>query len=311
MSENIEASLIKGIEFSSKLKGFLDVWIDEDSKIEETIPRLMKEFKDKANLDREHAYSSSLKHFIMSKWSLYKTIYRFDPDFYDALINTEDSVFYQDNIRHLPVKCFFVPDPTGKFLGSIIYVELVGSDTEMSCNQLSYVEEELAQVSSTSILIHDKQTIYSAVEENLQAMKEWDSDVKKFSDEEIKSRAFNNLIPPIQIAYYLSAQNAEIKEVKTKKEKRLRRSDGKIVNIKQWDVGYRIGNKFREEQKSSTEHSERNGSSPRPHVRRAHWHHFWSGPNKSILIVKWLEPIFVNARSSDDLVSTEHKVLTK
>lgn len=32
-------------------------------------------------------------------------------------------------------------------------------------------------------------------------------------------------------------------------------------------------------------------SGPCPHIRRGHWHHFWKGPRKSVLDLKWLPPI--------------------
>ena len=43
---------------------------------------------------------------------------------------------------------------------------------------------------------------------------------------------------------------------------------------------------------------------PRPHVRRAHWHGFWSGPRESDarkLSLKWLPPIQDNLDLGDDL----------
>ncbi|EMO24671.1 hypothetical protein LEP1GSC170_1243 [Leptospira interrogans serovar Bataviae str. HAI135] len=35
-----------------------------------------------------------------------------------------------------------------------------------------------------------------------------------------------------------------------------------------------------------------------PHIRRAHWHHFWAGSNEERkLILRWLPPIPVNFES--------------
>ena len=33
--------------------------------------------------------------------------------------------------------------------------------------------------------------------------------------------------------------------------------------------------------------------SVRPHVRRAHWHHYWVGEGRNRLEVRWIEPTFV------------------
>ena len=35
------------------------------------------------------------------------------------------------------------------------------------------------------------------------------------------------------------------------------------------------------------------GRSVRPHVRRAHWHHYWVGEGRTRLEVRWIEPTFV------------------
>ena len=31
----------------------------------------------------------------------------------------------------------------------------------------------------------------------------------------------------------------------------------------------------------------------RPHVRRAHWHHYWTGTGRTTLEVRWIEPTLV------------------
>lgn len=83
-----------------------------------------------------------------------------------------------------------------------------------------------------------------------------------------------------------------------------------------WEVGYRIGATLRltKEQFSQTnEHSGGSGDgthvSPRPHLRQAHWHTFWTGPRTAPQQprVRWLNPILVN----DDgrLIPTVHRVV--
>lgn len=50
---------------------------------------------------------------------------------------------------------------------------------------------------------------------------------------------------------------------------------------------------------------------PRPHLRRGHWSHFWTGKRDSKdreRVLKWIEPVYINASSPDDLPTTIHKV---
>lgn len=85
--------------------------------------------------------------------------------------------------------------------------------------------------------------------------------------------------------------------------------------IRQWDVGFRIGADIRAFEARSTDSAEQTGAgtSMRPHVRRAHWHSFWTGPRDQPQLrtkrVRWLPPTPVNVNNSDDLVPTMHKVV--
>ena len=46
-----------------------------------------------------------------------------------------------------------------------------------------------------------------------------------------------------------------------------------------------------------------------PHVRHAHWHHYWTGARESAercLVLKWIPPVFVGGASAD--IVTIHPV---
>ena len=71
---------------------------------------------------------------------------------------------------------------------------------------------------------------------------------------------------------------------------------------KVWDVGVRISNVIRgyrhettlNEQAETT--SEQSHASPRPHVRSALWHTYWTGPRDAVFpdrkpVIRWLPPM--------------------
>ena len=71
-----------------------------------------------------------------------------------------------------------------------------------------------------------------------------------------------------------------------------------------WRIGDTLGEALREARETATASSiagQETGSRPRPHIRRAHWHGFWSGPKKPALDsgsarrfrYQWLPPIIV------------------
>lgn len=297
------------IEYVSKIKQFTDVVVTSESHQDDTVKAAMFQVMTKLGFNKREAYEYALMYYVMAKWSLYKTVYRFDEDFYQMLINTDDNIrFYQDSLKHLPVNSFFIPDPSGKECGSFVIIEFNDSDTLICCRKVWYNSDHETASGYGSIILHDEENIHDAIERHLREFRQWDEGTTKLSDEELSKYAHDILIPPIQIAYYLSAKNAEVRETKIKKDKRPKLKNGKSLNLRQWDVGYRIGNKFREVHPHSQ--SSGTGTRPRPHVRRAHWHHFWCGPNKSELELKWLAPMFINTtENSDGVVSTEHEVI--
>lgn len=77
---------------------------------------------------------------------------------------------------------------------------------------------------------------------------------------------------------------------------------GKTKRAAVLDYGIRIGAALRAAALSErTEHHDGTHASPVAHIRRAHWHHFWTGPRdgERALVVRWLPPIPVNADEQD------------
>jgi hypothetical protein len=64
---------------------------------------------------------------------------------------------------------------------------------------------------------------------------------------------------------------------------------------KVWSVGEELGRAIRHAEAAAHVHHDGDRARPRPHVRRAHWHSYWTGPRASPEqrkpIVKWLPPI--------------------
>ncbi|MBQ9007702.1 MAG: hypothetical protein IJ088_00005 [Clostridia bacterium] len=87
-----------------------------------------------------------------------------------------------------------------------------------------------------------------------------------------------------------------------------------------WNVGVRVSNAIRNyknhERSAEKELSSVQGahSSPRPHVRAAHWHTFWVGPRSAKFpdrkpIIRWLPPIPIGMDWRRELPTNIHMVL--
>ena len=125
----------------------------------------------------------------------------------------------------------------------------------------------------------------------------------------------------VSLALYLASENREISNPhgqqphnpKPTNTKRGPRTFPASAPTK-WDVGLRLGAALRaarEYREPDEAQNTAERASPRGHIRRAHWHSFWSGSRGSdrrALRVKWLPPIPVNLADVEDLPATIHKV---
>ena len=74
----------------------------------------------------------------------------------------------------------------------------------------------------------------------------------------------------------------------------------------QWDVGVRLGAAIKAYRASEAHDrdAEPTGRTVRPHIRRAHWHGYWTGPRKEPaqqkFVHKWIPPIPVNVAQTDE-----------
>lgn len=76
-------------------------------------------------------------------------------------------------------------------------------------------------------------------------------------------------------------------------------------------VGERIGSVFAKAaaQRVGTDAPGSSGRAMPAHVRRAHWHTYWTGTRgQQTPLLKWLSPILVNAQDTDGLVAVAHPV---
>jgi hypothetical protein len=126
------------------------------------------------------------------------------------------------------------------------------------------------------------------------------------------------IAPIISVTLYLCSTAAEIQDRKRRKDQPIRPRPKKVKGgfrefpapgPSVWEVGYRIGASLRAAWQKK-EAGEGIHAGPRPHVRRAHWHSYWTGPQdkpeRRKIVLKWLSPILVNVEDAGDLVPTLH-----
>lgn len=244
---------------------------------------------------------------VNNYWWGGRQVYRFDSTLSELLIaqTKEDLEIDTTVFEYLPVQHFFVlretEDSQGFFFSysddSIFVADCTNDDI------ITYV-----------LPIREGMTIAKIIEIELS---------EKFAPHQLQAADIKNGVSDIvqrmvgflQFVVYLSATNAEMEPitrgavVKRAAERRYTVRERTEVS----HVGYRVGAQIRRVQSAEKdnvvyvgEHGK--GSKKSPHIRRSHFHRFWTGSgDDKKLVVKWVQTIFVNADKDDD-ITTLHDV---
>lgn len=122
----------------------------------------------------------------------------------------------------------------------------------------------------------------------------------------------------LQLVLYICSVNADVQPVEPEPSGIMRRvEDIKDCyrEIRKWDVGMRIVSQNRRRNEKHTEETTRQSGRPNnepvvhyklaPHVRRGHWHTYWTGKKdgseKRKLVLKWIPFTYVNVEESGEL----------
>jgi hypothetical protein len=247
----------------------------------------------------------------LGAWRVTQGVYRFDPDLYSAIIDTPiDGDLPHDVLYRMPEWCVYIETPGLKYFGAKLH------------GFFAHLEADANTGRPELRLLVDTDTDLIAVPLHLGQWSLAES-VRRFLDVAriqsgmaletagISKPMVDNITPLISLLLYLCSQNAEIGDgscypanpqpTKTKRGLRMFAPD----KFTTWDVGVRLGAALRAARAKGSDAGGTH-SGPRPHVRRSHWHGFWTGPKSAErkINLKWLPPIPVNVSSVDELPAT-------
>ena len=266
-------------------------------------------------------------------WAMNKQVFKFDLDFLNELLRTDNVRLTKDIFDYLPFPVFYLDISDNKELceevycqGMFIFVEkkpyqgkeywrthVVKLTKDYFFNDMFITENctgdrELSEVEG----LKEIELVKSDLENNT---------FHSVSRKEINPKLFELLI--YQTLIYLSSAEPQIEENPVTKETYRKPAEGakpknKFSEIQSYDVGIRFGSAFRKYKQSvQTKYIDSNGSQSsgrtvRPHARRAHYSHRWYGKRNSderVLRPVWIEATFVgvdkNGKETDTVI---HKV---
>ncbi len=270
---------------------------------------------------------------MLAAWRTTQGIYRFDPEILSALWETPvTGELPTEVLRSLPEWCVYIETP-GRALRT-------GEKVYGFFATLDYVNEKVEHL--RLVIDTDGPLKLLPIEMRgtlAESLAEMERDHKSYIDK-YGSDAYvaaaraqigysaEDLEPLVSVLLYLCSQNAEVRD---RSERRLKPSRPSPTQTKQgprffppdqpttWECGWRTGAAIRAAREAENRRSSGEGTHarPRPHIRRAHWHSFWTGQKAKVgvaketerkLVLHWLPPIPVNVSDDAQVVPTIHEV---
>ena len=267
------------------------------------------------NADRkEVVYGAARRlyeHQIADAWKKYgMQVYEFDPDFADSILGEEWMGLLPEVIEYAPHECFYMKLPfNGLSEGTLVNVmpcdRILGFNPAFfpGCEDAKGVyiggDPDSPDGERGRAVVNTGERLFALCSFAIP---------KEFAH--MTDDTPLGLYPPELVANgvaYLCSANADIYKA-YEPQPRLKRNNAKRRSAATWhEVGYRIGSELRAYEKAGWGRAPHQGGTVRPHMRRAHWHHYWIGPRdgERRIVLKWLAPTMVGAGID---AATVHKV---
>lgn len=277
-----------------------------------------------ANRDSITLFSDSSELGAIGAWRVTQGIYRFDSTLFDEVAKTSlEGDLPCEVLYYLPEWCIYVETPGMEcILGTVHgYFAHLQYDMESDGAELRL----LLDIDDLLLPIPVVLGPWSLLEALRRTAREAFGSMGNMAAASLPLatvQPMHKIIEPlVSLLLYLCSENAEISAdgrrpvnplpKKTKKGMRLFPPNQPEV----WGVGVRLGTALRQAWTQQREDQGGTHAGPRPHIRRAHWHGFRSGPvkqangtpiptNERKFTLRWLPPISVIVHSVDDLPAT-------
>ncbi len=258
-------------------------------------------------------------------WMQSKGIYRFDQTLFELLAaQPMDGDIPGEALERLPEFCVYIEVPMRIYgqdaIGFWAWMEIVLRD-----DAPSWAELRLLYLMSDGDAISVPVPVVGTLPFSLKALEKSN---QKILDEKYPGIGMPPAVPTMaeitaamNLVLYLCSDEPDV--TGRIPRQRPRRPSGPWVEpqtVAEWNVGIRIGSAIRHAEKVQQENSKSYDSrivphvAPRPHIRRAHWHAFWTGPKAAdkeeqrCLIIRWLPPIPVKMDWQSELPVVVHPV---
>lgn len=268
----------------------------------------------------------------LAAWRVTQGIYRFDSTLAQAVTETPlDGELPAALLYHLPEWCVYVETPGQSWLGRPLhgFWAHLDFDIEGGADELRLLLD-VAEAPDLALdrergllplpLILGDGTLADAFERATESGRRQAqaAGIASPTREGDAETAAESLVPLVALLLYLCAENAEIgdgsRRPATPQPKRTKRGPRLFPpnTATTWDVGVRLGAALRQSVRDDGGTPDagtgRQRASPRPHIRRAHWHTYLTGKGRQTRKVRWVAPVAVRVEGPGALPATVRPV---
>ncbi len=246
-------------------------------------------------------------------WRYSQGVYRFDETLLDSLTATDlDKPLPVDVLTRLPEYAVYIPLPDG-LLETMPGVAgtFVSYDYDYRRQQLELRFELFAKdrvIGPVVLPLQTERTIQEELEHVVSAVtaRLWQEgkteEAQKVKSPDTYARDVQKLV---SLVLYLCSDKPEVDNLRQPGVSPARLKPKKVKGgmalfpaqqVTVWEVGRSIGQSLRTAAQTKSALGGTHAS-PRAHIRRGHWHGFWTGPRKGdnrVFVLKWLHPMLVN-----------------
>ncbi len=236
----------------------------------------------------------------LGSWRYTQSIYRIDSDLRNAIASTVPSGSLPcDVLYRMPEWCVYIDTPGMKWFdkdlhGFFAHLEWDANTSRSELRLLLDADELLIP----QILHLGKWTVTEAVDRAVQESKNNAPHLSEILPSDYIEHLSSELFPLVSLLLYVCSNGVEYggsdrpsipSAKRTKKGWKLFPAQ----KPRFWDLGKETGDRLRMACNKNGESGLKKG--PVPHIRRAHWHGYWTGPrdNEQKYILKWLPPAVV------------------
>lgn len=253
----------------------------------------------------------------LAAWRPTQSIYRFDPEMLSSLIDTPSGTPIPSTVLYsLPEWCLYVEMQVqfgnNTVNGFFVHLEY---DVNTGRSEVRFLIDIDSELIPMILHLSDKTTVAEGLDKSIKESEQQLSRLLPANHicvRDHQSEMQDLLTKTVNLTLYICSDEPDIEGRKFFSQRKrpslikTKKSGSRYFPPDQpevWSVGFKIGSKIREYAEVGGTHN-----SPRPHIRRAHWHTFLKGPRtrEREHILKWIPPIPVNLDTGDIKPTIRH-----